>query len=144
MSVLILVSNGAIQRSFRICSQDQYDVQRTMSNVQCPTYDVQRTMSNVRCPPFDVHRTMSGTCPEMFGTLFGTFGTSGTFLDPWEHCSGTTQHRTTGATTLWRIANINCTLPCPYLLKKVILVYQNRLDYFTALVKSTEVDLCPP
>ena len=36
MSVLILVSNGDIQRSNRICSQDQYDVQRTMSNVQCP------------------------------------------------------------------------------------------------------------
>ena len=32
MSVLILDSNGDIQRSFSIYSQDQYDVQRTMSN----------------------------------------------------------------------------------------------------------------
>ena len=33
-------------------------------------------MSNVRCPTYDVQRTMSGTCPEMFGALFGTFRTS--------------------------------------------------------------------
>ena len=78
MSVLILVSNGDIQRDNRICSQDEYNVQRTMSNVQSPTYNIQRTKSNVRyptynvqrtksyvqCPPYDVHRTMSNVqCP---------------------------------------------------------------------------------
>ena len=71
-----------------------YDVHRTMSNARCPTYDVQRMMSNVRCPTHDVHHTMSTErcppytmstvpCPSamliLFGTSFGTFGTSGTF-----------------------------------------------------------------
>ena len=64
MSVLILVSNGDIQRVNRICSKDQYNVQRTTSNVQCSPYDVQRTMSTVRCPPYHVHSTMSSIrCP---------------------------------------------------------------------------------
>ena len=68
-----------VQRTMSNVRCPTYDVHRTLSTVRCPPYDVHRTMSNVRCPTYDVQRTMSGTCPEMFGTLCGTFGT---FLDP--------------------------------------------------------------
>ena len=107
MSVLILVSNGDIQRSNRICSQNQQaQAQHWLRQAQLMhTQQWPRTQSCSRQgrppllsmhelslsmpePMLSLYMLILAACPEMFGTLFGTFATFGTsqsfgaFLDP--------------------------------------------------------------
>ena len=73
MSVLILVSNGAIQRSNRICSQDQH---ADLGHISLGQQPILASMSwNVRNIVRHVRNVRN------VRNIFG----------PWEHCSGTTQ-----------------------------------------------------